>query len=115
VKKTEFRVVFVTCAILVEARKIARAVVAQRLAACVNITTTPVESIYRWKAKVETAWEFLLIMKSTEKRLRELQRAVKLLHSYEVPEFIVLPIVEGSKEYLDWVRGSVKPDRRSRK
>jgi periplasmic divalent cation tolerance protein len=115
VKKTEYRVVLVTCANPAEARKIARAVVERRLAACVNITTAPVESIYRWKERVETAREYLLIMKTVERGLRELQRAVKLLHSYDVPEFIVLPIVSGSKEYLDWVRDSVGPDRRSKK
>jgi periplasmic divalent cation tolerance protein len=115
VKKTECRIVLVTCANQSEARKIARAAVELRLAACVNITTTPVESIYRWKEKVETAREYLLIMKSIEKRLPELQRAVKAIHSYDVPEFIVLPILSGAEEYLDWVSESVKPTKRSRK
>ena len=104
-----------TCANLAEARKTARAAVEQRLAACVNITNTPVESIYRWKEKVETAREYLLIMKSVEKCLPELQRAVKAIHSYDVPEFIVLPIESGSKEYLRWVSASVKPTKRSQK
>jgi periplasmic divalent cation tolerance protein len=115
VKKTEFRAVFVTCANLAEAKKIARAVVEQRLAACVNIATTPVESIYRWKGKVETTREYLLMMKTIEKRLPELQRVVTQLHSYDVPEFIVLTIASGSKEYLDWVSESVKPAKRRRK
>jgi periplasmic divalent cation tolerance protein len=114
VKKTEFRVVLVTCAGLAEARKIARGVVEQRLAACVNISAVPVESIYRWNEKIETAREYLLVMKTMEKRLQELQRAVKLLHSYDVPEFIVLPIESGAKEYLDWVSKSVEPVKRSK-
>jgi periplasmic divalent cation tolerance protein len=115
VKKTEFRVVFVTCANKAEAKKVARAVVEQRLAACVNIATAPVESIYRWKEKVETAREYLLIMKSIEKCLPELQRAVKDIHSYDVPEFIVLPVESGSKDYLDWVSEGVQSTERSRK
>lgn len=114
-KKTDFRVVLVTCANRAEARRIAHAVVEQRLVACVNITTTPVESVYRWKEKVETAREYLLVMKSAGKRMEELQRTVKRLHSYEMPEFIVLPIVSGSKEYLDWLGERVKPEKRSRK
>ncbi len=108
VKKTEFRVVLVTCANLAEAKRIAGAVVRQRLAACVNITTTPIESIYRWKGKIETAKEYLLVMKSVEKCLPELQRLVQELHSYDLPEFIVLPIVQGSKKYLNWISDSVK-------
>jgi periplasmic divalent cation tolerance protein len=108
VKKTEFRVVLVTCANLAEAKRIAGAVVRQRLAACVNIITTHIESIYRWKGKIETAKEYLLVMKSVEKCLPELQRLVQELHSYDLPEFIVLPIVQGSKEYLNWISDSVK-------
>ncbi|MBZ5701332.1 MAG: divalent-cation tolerance protein CutA [Acidobacteriia bacterium] len=102
------RVVLVTCGSLAEARRIARGVVEARLAACVNIVSAPVESIYRWKGKVERAREFLLVMKTTAKRLRELEREVQRLHSYEVPEFIAVPIVAGSREYLRWLGGSVK-------
>jgi periplasmic divalent cation tolerance protein len=109
VRKTEFRVVLLTCASKAEAKTIARGLVEQRLAACVNITTTPVESIYRWKEKIENAREYLLVVKTVKKRLRELQRAVKSMHSYDVPEFIVLPIESGSKEYLDWLKASTKP------
>jgi periplasmic divalent cation tolerance protein len=115
VKKTEFRVVLVTCPSLAAARRIADTVVEQRLAACVNIATSPIESIYRWKDKVETAREYLLVMKTVKKCLPELQRAVKRLHSYDVPEFIVLPVEGGSKDYLDSVSESVKPAKRRRK
>jgi periplasmic divalent cation tolerance protein len=114
-KQTEFRIVLVTCASLAEARKIACAVVERQLAACVNISTSSVESIYRWKEKVQTAREYLLVMKSAERRLPELQQAVKEFHSYDVPEFIVLPVASGSKQYLDWVSESLKPTKRSRK
>lgn len=96
------RVVLVTCGSIAEARRIGRAVVAKKLAACANIVSG-VESIYRWKGKVERAPEVLVIMKTTAARLRELEREVKRLHSYDVPEFIVLPIVAGSQEYLRWI------------
>jgi periplasmic divalent cation tolerance protein len=76
--------------------------VERKLAACANIVSG-VESIYRWKGKVERAREVLVIMKTTATRLRELEREVKRLHSYDVPEFIVLPIVAGSQEYLRWI------------
>lgn len=101
------RCVLVTCGSLTEARRIARAVVTKRLAACANIVLSPVESIYRWKGKVEKAREFLMILKTTSKRLPALEREVKRLHSYDVPEFIALPITAGSSEYLRWLQDSV--------
>jgi periplasmic divalent cation tolerance protein len=102
------RVVLVTCGTLTEGRRIARCVVSNRLAACVNIILSPVESFYTWKGKLEKAREYLLVMKTTQKRLSELESQVKKLHSYDVPEFMVLPVVVGSKEYLAWLRQSVK-------
>jgi len=101
-----YRVVLVTCGSIGEARRIGRAVVEKKLAACANIVAG-VESIYRWKGKMERAREVLVIMKTSEARLRELEREVKRLHSYAVPEFIALPIVAGSKEYLQWISDSV--------
>jgi len=98
--------VFVTCGSLAEARKIARAVVEVKLAACVNIHTAPVESIYRWKGKVEKAREFLLLMKTSQARLKALEREVKRLHSYETPEFIAVAVSEGEKNYLKWIESS---------
>ena len=100
------RVVLVTCGSLKEARKIGRGVVGKRLAACVNIGTAEVESVYWWKGKVETAREFLLVMKTVSSRLGELEKEVKKLHSYEVPEFVVMEIRAGSREYLGWVEES---------
>src|ERR1700682_2157090 len=94
------RVVLATCGTLTEARRIARAAVDAKLAACVNGVLNPVESIYRWKDKVEVSREYLLIMKSTTRRLAELERMVRSMHSYDVPEFLVLPVVAGSREYL---------------
>jgi len=109
------RIVLVTCATLTEARRIARAVVRKRLAACVNIILSPVDSFYTWKGKLEKAMEYLLVMKTTAKRLAELEREVGRLHGYDVPEFIALPITEGSTKYLSWLADSVTKTRRKRK
>jgi periplasmic divalent cation tolerance protein len=100
-------VVFVTAASHAEARRIARAVVTQRLAACVNICAG-VESHYRWRGKIEEARECLLIMKTERRLVSALTAAVKQLHSYEVPEIIALPITAGSKDYLKWITESLK-------
>ena len=102
------RIVLVTCGSMKEARKIAGQVVTKRLAACANIVSSPVESIYHWKGKVERAGEVLMIIKTKVKRLAKLEREVKRLHSYDVPEFVVLPISAGSKEYLAWLNEGVK-------
>ena len=106
------RVVLVTCGTLAEARRIARRAVELKLAACVNVMRNPVDSIYRWKGKVESSREYLLIMKSTTRRLSELERLVRRMHSYDVPEFLVLPVVSGSREYLRWLVENVAPSRR---
>jgi periplasmic divalent cation tolerance protein len=98
-----YRLVLVTCASPLQAKLIARSIVEKRLAACVNILRSPVESHYRWNGKVEKARELLLLIKTTARKLGGLEREVKRLHSYEVPEFIVLSIAAGSKAYLDWL------------
>lgn len=105
--ETRFRVVLVTCATLEEARKIARDVVEKHLAACVNIVTHAVESFYIWDGKLDNSSEYLLMMKTTEERLEDLQKQVLALHSYDTPEFIALPIVAGSDAYLKWLGESV--------
>ena len=102
---TDKYLVLVTCASTAEAKRIARAVVEERLAACVNIFPGAVTSIYRWKGKVESARERLLLIKTSQKRLAKLQAAVERLHSYDVPEFIVLRIAAGSRAYLAWMDG----------
>ena len=104
---TEKLVVLVTCSNAAEARRIARAVVQARLAACVNILPGAVTSIYRWKGKVESASEKLLLMKTSRKRLAKLRSAVERLHSYDVPEFIALPVAAGSRAYLAWMEESL--------
>ena len=106
------RIVMVTCGTKTEARRIARRVVSNNLAACVNIVQSPVESVYTWKGKVEKAREYLMMMKTTAKRLAELEREVKRLHSYDVPEFIAFKVTAGSASYLAWLHGSVAKPRK---
>lgn len=105
-------VVLVTCGSRKEAQRIARTVVESRLAACVNILRAPVDSIYRWKGAVESAREFLLVVKTAKSKLRALEARVRELHSYDVPEFIVLPVVGGSRAYLDWLTENVQAIKR---
>jgi len=106
-QETKFRVVLVTCATLEEARKIARTVVEKHLAACVNVVAAPVESFYTWEGKSENTSEYLLVIKTSEERLAELQKEVLRLHSYDTPEFIALAIVAGSEKYLAWLANSI--------
>ena len=106
-RATPFRLVLVTCGTLPEARTIARAVVEKHLAACVNILTAPVESLYTWKGQLERSREHLLLIKTSAKRLKVLEREVIRLHSYETPEFIALPISDGSSKYLSWLAQSL--------
>lgn len=101
------QVVLVTCGSLVEGRTIGKAAVEKRLAACANLISAPVESVYRWKGKVEQAKEFLLIIKTTKRRVKELHKEIARLHSYEVPEFLVIAVESGSRKYLDWLAGNV--------
>lgn len=96
----------VTCASRAEARKVARAVLAKKLAACVNIVNG-LESHYWWRGKLESARECLLLIKTTRGRTRAITSVVKAAHSYEVPEIIFLPIVAGERRYLAWLRSSV--------
>jgi periplasmic divalent cation tolerance protein len=100
-------VVLVTCGAAKEARRIAHVLVESRLAACVNLFSVPVHSIYHWKGQVESAKEFLLVIKTSRKRFRAVAAKVKRLHAYDVPEIIALPISTGSAEYLNWISDSV--------
>jgi periplasmic divalent cation tolerance protein len=86
-----------------EAARIVRVVVEERLAACGNIYSR-VRSIYRWQGAVEDEAEVPVILKTTRDRLSDLIARVEVLHSYDVPEIIALPVVEGHAPYLDWVR-----------
>jgi len=109
---TDKIVVLVTCASAGQARKIARALVAARLAACGNVLEAPVRSTYRWKGKVESAKEFLLVMKTSRRRFAAVERAVRAFHTYDVPEIIAIPIAGGARDYLKWISESVAPVKR---
>jgi len=104
---TDKRIVLTTAGSQQEAQKIAEALVEQRLAACVNIISG-IHSVYRWQAKVEQADEWLLLIKTTESASAPVRDAITKLHSYEVPECIVLSIEDGTPAYLDWIGDSVK-------
>ena len=100
-------VVLVTCGSEEEALKIANALVESRLAACANLVA-PIRSIYRWEGKIWDEKEWLLIIKTQRQRYEELEKRVKSLHSYSVPEIISLAIGEGSSAYLNWIRENTK-------
>lgn len=100
-------VVLVTCGSEEEGLKIARTLVEERLAACVNLLPT-IRSIYRWEGKTCDEKEWLLIIKTKKERFEDLEEKVKSLHSYSVPEIIGLPIVEGSSSYLQWLEEMTK-------
>jgi periplasmic divalent cation tolerance protein len=99
---SESMVVLVTCGSEEEGLEIARTLVEERLAACVNLLS-PIRSIYRWEGKTCDEKEWLLIIKTKKERFQDLEEKVKSLHSYSVPEIIGLPIVEGSSSYLHWL------------
>jgi periplasmic divalent cation tolerance protein len=90
-----------------EAERIAHALVEEQLAACVNIASG-VRSVYRWEGAVETADELLLLIKTTVQKIDKLRARLGELHSYELPEFIVLDVTDGSAGYLDWIAASVR-------
>ncbi len=95
-------VIFITSGSEEEAKKLARVLVEEKLAACVNILSG-VESLYWWKGKIESSKEWMLVVKTQGKMVNKVVKRVKEIHSYEVPEVIALPIVEGNKDYLQWI------------
>jgi periplasmic divalent cation tolerance protein len=104
---TDKRIALTTTGSEEEARKISRALVERRLAACVNIIPH-MTSIYRWKENVEEASEWLLIIKTTANAFDQVRQAIGELHSYDLPECICPTVEEGSANYLQWIAESVK-------
>ena len=104
---TDFQIVLSTCAGREEAERIAHRLVEQHLAACVNILPG-VQSIYRWQGNVESAAEVLMVIKTRAVLVPEVQSALAHLHSYEVPEVLVLPVAGGSEAYLGWLKASLR-------
>jgi periplasmic divalent cation tolerance protein len=104
---TDKRIILSTAGSAEEARKIGHALVERKLAACVNVVPR-IESIYRWQGKVESAEEWLLLIKTTVEKFPAVRDAIRELHSYELPECIMLRIEEGSADYLTWLGQSAK-------
>ncbi len=103
---TDKRIILTTAGSKDEAQRIARALVERRLAACVNIVG-PMESVYRWKGEVESSTEFLLLIKTTVAAFGAVRDAIQELHSYELPECVMLNVEDGSEEYLAWLGEAV--------
>jgi periplasmic divalent cation tolerance protein len=104
---TDFQIVLSTCADREEAERIAHRLVEQQLAACVNILPGA-QSVYRWQGKVESAAETMMVIKTSADLVAEVELTIASLHSYEVPEFLVLPVYGGSHAYLAWLRDSLR-------
>jgi len=104
-------VIFVTAGSETEAETIARTMVEEQLAACVNILS-PIRSIYRWEGKIADDREWLLVIKTRAERFSAIEERVKELHSYQTPEVIALPILQGSEAYLHWLSENVSEPRR---
>ncbi|MDP2158463.1 MAG: divalent-cation tolerance protein CutA [Nitrospirota bacterium] len=98
----DFVVVLITAPNEDAAAKMANEIVSSRLAACVNIIRN-VRSIYHWQGKIEDEGEVLMLVKTRKEFFRDLEKRVKEIHPYTVPEIIAIPILEGSAEYLQWL------------
>ena len=101
-----YAVVLATAPDLKTARALAKAALTAKLVACANLIPN-IESRYRWRGKIESSAEVLLIMKSTKSKLAALEKLVLSRHPYDTPEFLVLPLTAGSRKYLDWLAASL--------
>ncbi len=104
---TDKIVVFSTCSTREEAEKIARNLIEERLAACVNVAPG-VRSFYRWKGAIEEADEYLLVIKSSRDLFDRLRAVLEKAHTYEVPEVVSVPVVDGAPNYLNWIDGELR-------
>ena len=107
-RNMSYIIVFMTASNREEAVKIVRTLLEERLIACANIMD-PVSSFFWWKGKIEEEKEVLVIMKSHETLFKKLSKRVMELHSYDTPEILALPIVDGSASYLDWIKVCLEP------
>jgi periplasmic divalent cation tolerance protein len=105
---TNIALVLTTIGEKTDADALARLLVEERLAACVTIGA-PMASVYRWNGAIERSAERQLVIKTTVDRLRALQQRIDHLHSYELPEFLVLNVMQGSERYLAWIAGETAP------
>jgi len=108
---TDKVVVFVTCGSVEEAERIAHGLVEERLAACVNISSS-IRSVYRWKGKLCDELEVLLVIKTSRELFDRVRRTVEKLHSYQVPEVICLPVIDGAPNYLNWLTNELAGEAR---
>jgi periplasmic divalent cation tolerance protein len=99
----EFVIVLTTVETEADAGRLARTLVEERLAACVNILAA-MTSVYRWQGRIQQEHEHQLVMKTQSARIPALQARLRELHPYDVPELLVVPVMSGSEEYLGWVR-----------
>ena len=106
---TDKVVVLSTCGSSQEALRIARSLVEERLAACVNVTS-PVRSVYRWQGRDCDEEEFLLVVKTSRMLFDRVRRAIEKLHSYHVPEVVCLPMIDASPNYLNWLTASLQTE-----
>jgi periplasmic divalent cation tolerance protein len=104
---TSFAIVLVTAPDLKAARALAKAALSARLIACANLVPK-IESHYRWQGKIESSAEVLLILKTRKSRLAALEKLILAKHPYDTPEFLVLPVSAGGKNYLDWLAAATK-------
>lgn len=109
IETTDVIAVFITAPNGEEAARLVEMLVEKHLAACVQILPG-IESVYRWKGRVERQREVLLLAKTTASKFEELEREVRAIHSYETPEIVALPIVAGSARYLQWLVSGVATD-----
>jgi len=105
----EYLQVLTTTATKQDAERIATELVAERLAACVQVVG-PITSVYRWQGEMENSQEWLCLAKTTRQRYEAVEIAIRRLHPYDVPEVIATPIVAGSAAYLDWVADELRDD-----
>lgn len=106
ITKSKIIIVFVTVPGLREGSRISRAILTSRLAACVNVIPG-IQSIYKWKGKIVQEKEAMLVLKTTRVLYRKLERKIRELHPYEVPEVIAIPLICGSSQYVEWVAREV--------
>jgi periplasmic divalent cation tolerance protein len=106
-RPTDYQIVLVTAASPVEACKIADALLNKKLAACASLVPK-VQSRFWWKGKIDSAREALLIVKTKKSHFASVEKCVKSLHSYDVPEIIAVPLSAGSSAYLRWIKNSVE-------
>ena len=104
---TEYLQVFTTIGSKEEAEQVARALVGQRLAGCVQIVG-PIHSTYWWQDEIETAEEYLCLIKASGELYGELEAAIKETHPYDTPEILAMPVADGNADYLQWLQEELK-------